>query len=76
MAAAFSSYPKRLRRKLFAIRRLIFDTAKATKGVGAIEETMKWGQVSYLTRESKSGSTIRIDGVKSAPDQYALYFHC
>jgi Domain of unknown function (DU1801) len=76
VAAAFSSYPKRLRMKLLAIRRLILDTAKATKGVGAIEETMKWGQVSYLTRESKSGSTIRIDGVKSAPDQYALYFHC
>jgi len=37
---------------------------------------MKWGQVSYLTSESKSGSTIRIDAVKSAPDQYALYFHC
>lgn len=62
--------------KLLAIRRLILDTAKATKGVGAIEETLKWGQVSYLTTESKSGSTIRIDQVKSEPDCYAIYFHC
>jgi hypothetical protein len=32
--------------------------------------------VSYLTSETKSGSTIRIDRVKSAADQYAVYFHC
>ncbi|WP_227013429.1 hypothetical protein [Paenibacillus psychroresistens] len=25
------------------------------------EETLKWGQLSYLTLKSKSGSTIRID---------------
>jgi hypothetical protein len=62
--------------KLLALRRLIFDAAKATKGVGAVEETLKWGQPSYLTPETKSGSTIRIDQVKSAPHQYAVYFHC
>ena len=76
VAAAFSSYPKRVRAKLLALRRLILDTAKATSGVGALEETLKWGQVSYLTSESKSGSTIRIDQVKSEPDRYAVYFHC
>jgi hypothetical protein len=61
---------------LLALRRLIFDTAKATKGVGALEETLKWGQPSYLTHETKSGSTIRVDQVKSAANQYAVYFHC
>jgi hypothetical protein len=76
VAAAFSSFPKRLRSKLLALRRLILDTAKTTDGVGALEETLKWGQVSYLTTESKSGSTIRIDQVKSEPDSYAIYFHC
>jgi hypothetical protein len=76
VAAAFSSYPRRLQIKLLALRRLILDTARATDGVGALEETLKWGQVSYLTSESKSGSTIRIDQVKSDPDKYALYFHC
>jgi hypothetical protein len=55
---------------------LILDTAKRTDGVGALEETLKWGQVSYLTSESKSGSTIRIDQVKAEPDRYAIYFHC
>ena len=61
---------------MLALRRLIFDTANVTNGVGALEETIKWGQVSYLTSESKSGSTIRIDQVKSATNQYAVFFHC
>lgn len=74
--AAFDAYPKPLKPKLLALRRLILDTARNTSGVGAIEETPKWGQPSYLTPETKSGSTIRIDAVKSGADRYAVYFHC
>jgi hypothetical protein len=74
--AAFDAYPKPVKAKLLALRRLIFDTAKTTKGVGALDEALKWGQPSYLTVESKSGSTVRIDQVKSSPSQYAVYFHC
>jgi hypothetical protein len=72
----FRAYPKPLKAKLLALRRLIFDTAKTTKGVGPLQETLKWGQPSYLTTETKSGSTIRIGHVKSVADQYAVYFHC
>jgi Domain of unknown function (DU1801) len=74
--AVFDAYPKPVKAKLLAMRKLIFDTAKATKGVGALEEALKWGQPSYLTPETKSGSTVRIDQVKSSPGQYAVYFHC
>jgi hypothetical protein len=74
--AVFQSYPKPVKAKLLALRRLILDAAKKTKGVGALEETLKWGQPSYLTPETKSGSTIRIDQVKTEPGQYAVYFHC
>ena len=74
--AVFDAYPKPLRTKLLALRRLILDTARTTKGVGALQETLKWGQPSYLTPETKSGSTIRIDRVKSDASQYAVYFHC
>jgi len=76
VAAVFSAYPKPLQTKLRALRRLILDTAKVTKGVGALQETLKWGQPSYLTTETKSGSTVRIDQVKAVPNQVALYFHC
>jgi hypothetical protein len=74
--AVFNAYPKPIKTKLLALRRLIFDTARSTQGVGRLEETLKWGQPSYLTAETKSGSTIRIDQVKSAANQYAVYFHC
>jgi hypothetical protein len=74
--AAFGAYPGRVRARLLALRRLILNTARATEGVGTLEETLKWGQPSYLTAETRSGSTIRIDQVKPAADQYAVYFHC
>jgi hypothetical protein len=74
--AIFAGYPSPVKSKLLALRRLILDTAKRTEGVGALEETLKWGQPSYLTTESKSGSTIRIDRVKTEAGRYAVYFHC
>ena len=74
--AVFGAYPKPVKAKLQALRRLILDTAKTTKGVGLVEETLKWGQPSYLTPETRSGSTVRIDQVKAEPGQYAVYFHC
>ena len=73
VAAVFQAYPSAVRKRLLTLRRLIFDTAVATAGVGRIEETLKWGQPSYLT-QPKSGSTIRIDQVP--PGGYALYVHC
>lgn len=72
----FAAYPGPVKARLLAIRRLIFDTAKTTKGVGPLEEALRWGQPSYLTTESKSGSTVRIDQVKAEAGQVAVYFHC
>src|SRR5262245_51442280 len=74
--AVFEAYPRPVKARLQALRRLIFDTAKATSGVGTLQEALKWGQPSYLTAESKSGSTIRIDQVKAEAGRYAVYFHC
>jgi hypothetical protein len=74
--AAFGAYPKALRTRLLALRRLILDTAAATPGVGPLEETLKWGQPSYLTAETGSGSTVRIGEVNANAGQYAMYVHC
>ena len=74
--AVFSSYPKPVKARLLALRPLILDTARTTGGVGTLQETLKWGQPSYLTPKTGSGSTIRIDRVKSAANQYAVFFHC
>ena len=73
VASVFDGYPDRLKQRLLAIRRLILDTAAATAGVGAIEETLKWGQISYLTAATRSGTTIRID---REGDGTALFVNC
>ena len=75
VAAVFKAYPVRLRKRLMTVRELIFDVAARTGGVGPLTETLKWGQPSYLTERTRSGSTVRLDRLKSG-DGYALYFHC
>ena len=74
--AVFAGYPPRLRHKLKALRRLILETGRKTAGVGPLEETLKWGQPSYLPAQSGSGTTVRIDQVKGEPNRYAMFFHC
>jgi Domain of unknown function (DU1801) len=76
VAQTFAAYPAGMRRKLLALRELIFQTAAATIGVGDLDETLKWGEPAYLTTKSKSGSTVRIDWKKSNPTRYAMYFNC
>ncbi len=70
---AFDAYPKNIRIKMMFLRQLVLDTAKDIEEIKNIEETLKWGEPSYLT---KGGSTIRMDWKESNPDQYARYFHC
>ncbi|NRB10295.1 MAG: DUF1801 domain-containing protein [Rickettsiaceae bacterium] len=72
----FMSYPEEFRQKLLVIRELIFTTANDISSVGTVEETLKWGEPSYVTSETNSGSTIRLGWHKKSPDQYAIYFNC
>ena len=44
--------------------------------MGTLEETLRWGEPSYLTTQSKSGSLVRIGWKPGEPDRYAIYFHC
>ena len=68
-----NSYPPLICEKLLFLRQLIFEVAKETDEINKLEETLKWGEPSYLT---KNGSTIRIDWKQTKPVQYAMYFHC
>ena len=75
VARVFDGCPAGLRSKLMALRELVFDVAATTPGVGRLTETLRWGQPSYLTEQSGSGSTVRIDRLKCG-ERYAVYFHC
>ena len=69
---AFSVYSPAVRKKLMMLRSLIFDVASKTEGVGELEETLKWGQPSYLTKTTKAGSTIRL-GREKRPMEITQY---
>jgi len=68
----FESYPKNVAILLSNIRDLIFSVAKQD-GIDNIEETLKWGEPSYI---STIGSAIRFDWKPKTPEHYFVYFNC
>ncbi len=66
-------YPKKVQDKLDEIRNLILSTAEEIEEISVLEETLKWGEPSYL---SKIGSTVRMDWKPKNPNQVAIYFKC
>ena len=69
----FDNYPDNVRIKMKALRELILKTAEEIDEITHLEETLKWGEPSYIT---KIGSTLRIDWKPKNPNQYAMYFQC
>lgn len=69
----FESYPKEVKKQMKALRKLVHDTAQKTNHITKVEETLKWGEPSFVT---KQGSTLRMDWKAKTPDQYAMYFQC
>ncbi len=72
----FKHHSSPLRSALLDMRNIILDVAQSIEGVGPIEEALRWGQLSFITTRTKSGSTIRIDALRSDPNKYAVYVHC
>lgn len=69
----FDDYPKAAQKQMALLRQWILDTASEIEGLEELEETLKWGEPSYLT---KNGSTIRIDWKPKNPELFAIYFKC
>ncbi|MEO0525996.1 MAG: DUF1801 domain-containing protein [Bacteroidota bacterium] len=71
--SVFNRYPKAVLKDMVALRGLILEVADGLEEITSLEETLKWGEPSYL---AKYGSTIRIDWKAKNPEQYAIYFKC
>lgn len=69
----FNNYPEIVRKKMLSLRSLIINTASEINEIENLEESLKWGEPSYL---SKHGSTIRIDWKLETPEVYSMYFKC
>ncbi len=73
VTSLIETYPACVRKRLLYLRQLIIETASEQEEITVLDETLKWGEPSYLT---KHGSTIRMDWKQETPEQYALYFKC
>jgi hypothetical protein len=73
---AFEAFPPEVRHRLADIRETILGVAAADPRIGAITETLKWGEPAYLTEATGSGSTIRLGWPRRKPGCAAIYFIC
>lgn len=68
-----TNYPDFVRAKLQFLRKLVIEAAKEIPEIENLEETLKWGEPSFVT---KGGSTLRMDWKKKTPNEYQMYFKC
>ncbi|NJC26165.1 DUF1801 domain-containing protein [Neolewinella antarctica] len=68
-----AEYPPLPQQRLARLRALVREVTTEAPEIDRLEETLKWGEPSFLTR---GGSTLRMDWKEKAPDSYALYFKC
>ncbi len=69
----FNSYPENVKTRMVELRKIILDVAETLDTRDSLEETLKWGEPSYLL---KHGSTVRIDWKESNPKYLGIYFTC
>lgn len=60
--------------KFMEIRNWIYELSEKDPRIGEIDECLKWGEPSFLTPKTISGSTVRIAKVNEV--EFALYFNC
>ncbi|EUJ27446.1 hypothetical protein MFLO_13343 [Listeria floridensis FSL S10-1187] len=59
---------------MLELRNLIYETSIEIGSSEPLTESLKWGQPTYSTLASKSGTPIRIDRFED--DQVAIFVHC
>lgn len=70
----YKGYPLAVKQDLLVLRKLILDVAKNDKDIDFIDEALKWGEPSFLTKSS--GCTLRIDWKEKSPGNISLFVNC
>lgn len=68
----FDDYPDSVKVRMIELRRFILSLIEREE-LGPVEETLKWGEPSYLV---ETGSSVRIDWKMKTPNHFYVYFHC
>ena len=74
VSSYYFSVPQSMLDQLMQIRSWIYELAEADERIGMIQECLKWGEPSFLTPITKSGSTIRLAKVDDS--MFGIYFNC
>ena len=54
LQTVFNSYPKSVRPQLLHFREFVLSAAYEIEGLNKLEETLKWGEPSYLTKHDST----------------------
>ncbi|WP_298792248.1 DUF1801 domain-containing protein [uncultured Allomuricauda sp.] len=73
VTTVFKNYPDTVQEQMKKLRQLVLEVAQETPEITKLEETLKWGEPSYI---APKGSTLRMDWKAKKPSQYAFYFQC
>lgn len=66
--------PEDVRTMALTLRELVLDEGRQLEQTGGIQETLKWGQASYLPVKPRIGTTLRV--AVHDPYHLALYVNC
>ena len=72
----FESFDQPVRERLCELRKMILNEAACHPEIGEVQETLKWGQPSYLPVKPRTGTTIRLGRHSTKVDKVGLYFNC
>ena len=76
VAAAFDALPAPQRERLLVVRDLVFETAAANPAIGALAESLKWGEPAYRPVRARTGTTVRLGISPGAPGACAVLVNC
>ena len=75
VASVVEAYPAAAQQRFHSIRRLIHREADRLEA-GPLTETLKWGEPSFLTEASRTGTTIRLAWKSRSANEMGVYVHC
>ncbi|TKZ21691.1 hypothetical protein FAP39_03565 [Shimia litoralis] len=74
--AVVRSWPSAAQSHFYTLRDILWGVAAADPAIGHLSEALRWGEPSFLTKQSGSGTTLRISWSAKHPDDIGIYVIC
>lgn len=73
--ARVETWPEAAQSHFMRTRALVHDVATSAE-IGALDESLKWGQPAWRPKRARTGSTLRVDWSPSTPDRLLAFVDC